>query len=210
MAYQRKDAFYRRAKNEGLRSRAAFKLSQIAKDERLFRRGDRVIDLGAWPGGWLQVAAQLIGPQGRLVGCDLRKIDTLPGQVKSFVGDITSPDLQAQLIESCGGLADVLLSDLAPQLSGVRERDEARAVALVDCVLDFATRALRPGGHLVIKLFMNASYDASVRRLRQMFRSVRTTRPDATRKGSAELYAVALGYRGGGLVTSLPTSIDRP
>jgi 23S rRNA (uridine2552-2'-O)-methyltransferase len=196
VAYQRKDAFYRRAKNEGLRSRAAFKLTQIADQHRLFRHGDRVIDIGAWPGGWLQVVAPLVGPQGVVVGCDLKTIDALPGRLTCITGDFTLPEIQTRLIEACGGVADVLLSDLAPPLSGVRHRDEARATALVECVLDFATRALRPGGHLVIKLFMNASYEGSIGHLRRMFRSVRTTRPDATRKGSAELYAVALGYRG--------------
>lgn len=197
MPYQRKDAFYRRAKNQGLRSRAAYKLSQIARDEPLFRRGDCVIDLGAWPGGWLQVAAAVVGPRGRVVGCDLRKIEALPGVI-GLLGDVTDPAVQARVLEACGGQADVLLSDLAPQLTGIRARDDARAAALVDCVLDFAARALRPGGNLVIKLFMGPSYKAGMARLRSMFTHVRTTRPDATRKGSAELYAIALGYRGAG------------
>jgi 23S rRNA (uridine2552-2'-O)-methyltransferase len=98
------------------------------------------------------------------------------------------------LIEACGGAADVLLSDLAPQLSGVRDRDEARATELVECVLDFAVRALRPGGNLVVKLFMNPCYEAAVARLKASFARVRTTRPDATRKGSAEIYALAFDY----------------
>jgi 23S rRNA (uridine2552-2'-O)-methyltransferase len=194
VAYRRKDAFYRRAKDEGLRSRAAFKLTQIAENERLIRRGDRVIDLGAWPGGWLQVARDLVGPEGRVVGCDLRKIEALPGRVDLVIGDVTSPEVQQKLIDACGGAADVLLSDLAPQLSGVRDRDEARATELVECVLEFASRALRPGGNLVVKLFMSPSYDAMVARLKAAFERVRTTRPEATRKGSAEIYALAFGH----------------
>jgi 23S rRNA (uridine2552-2'-O)-methyltransferase len=196
VAYKRKDSYYRRAKTEGFRSRAAYKLQEIAKADRLFRRGDRVIDVGAWPGGWLQVALQFTGSEGRLVGCDLRSIDPLPGPVTLITGDIAKPEVQRQVLDACGGCANVVLSDLAPQLSGVRDRDEARAAELVDCVLAFAEDALRPGGSLVVKLFMNSSYDAVIKRLRTLFDRVRTTRPDATRKGSAELYAVALGYRG--------------
>jgi 23S rRNA (uridine2552-2'-O)-methyltransferase len=196
VAYKRKDAFYRRAKSEGFRSRAAYKLLEIAKEDRIFRRGDRVIDIGAWPGGWLQIALQFIGAEGRLVGCDLRPVEPIGGPTFLFTGDIASPELQARILEACGGPADVLISDLAPQLSGIRDRDEARASELIDCVLDFALTALRPGGNLVIKLFMNSSYEGTIARLRSMFRRVRTTRPDATRKGSAELYAVATGYAG--------------
>lgn len=196
MAYKRKDSFYRRAKAAGFRSRAAYKLQEIARADRLFRRGDRVIDVGAWPGGWLQVALELTGPDGRLVGCDLRPIDAISGPVTLIAGDITSPDTRRQLLEACGGRADVVLSDLAPQLSGIRDRDEARSAELVDAVLDFVGLALRPGGNLVVKLFMNPAYETAIARLRARFRRVRTTRPEATRKGSAELYAVALGYRG--------------
>lgn len=206
VAYQRKDSFYRRAKTQGFRSRAAYKLQQIAESDRIFRQGDRVIDIGAWPGGWLQVAAQLVGPKGKVVGCDLRRIDPIPGPVSLFTGDITAAEVRRELIDACGGTADVILSDLAPQLSGIRDRDEARQGALVDCVLDFASVALRPGGNLVVKLFMNSSYEPAVARLRSLFRRVRTTRPDATRKGSAELYAIASGYRGADCGTGNPDS----
>jgi len=196
VAYKRKDSYYRRAKAAGFRSRAAYKLQEIAKTDRLFRRGDRVIDVGAWPGGWLQAALEFTGPEGRLVGCDLRSIDPIPGPVALIAGDITSPAIQHQLVAACGGQADVILSDLAPQLSGIRDRDEALAGELVDCVLDFTALALRPGGSLVIKLFMNASYESTIERVRTLFGRVRTTRPDATRKGSAELYAIASGFLG--------------
>jgi 23S rRNA (uridine2552-2'-O)-methyltransferase len=196
VAYQRKDSYYRRAKAAGFRSRAAYKLQEIAKTDRLIRRGDRVIDIGAWPGGWLQAALEFTGPEGRLVGCDLRSIDPIPGPITLITGDITSPAIQHQLIDICGGQADVILSDLAPQLSGIRDRDEAKAKELVDCVLDFTTLALRSDGRLVIKLFMNASYESTIGHVRSLFSRVRTTRPDATRKGSAELYAIASGFRG--------------
>lgn len=195
--YQRKDAFYQRAKAVGYRSRAAFKLLQLAERHRFFHRGDRVVDIGAWPGGWLQVAAQHVGPTGRAIGVDVQPIEPLPNRtVITLVGDITDRRTQERVTESCGGKADVLLSDLAPKLSGVRARDEAQAQALTECVLRLAEQVLRPGGTLVIKLFMGSELPRFVARLRALYRDVRTTRPAATRKESSEIYAVATGFRG--------------
>lgn len=195
--YRRKDAFYARAKAAGYRSRAAYKLLQLAQRQRLFRRGDRVVDLGAWPGGWLQVAAAEVGPQGTVIGVDLQPIAPLPErQVTTVVGDITDPGVQQQIAQLCGGKADVLLSDLAPKLTGVRARDEAQIDALAASVLECACRLLRPGGTLVVKLFVSATTAAYVDRLRQLFREVRMTRPEATRKRSAEIYAIATGFSG--------------
>ena len=195
--YQRKDAFYARAKAVGYRSRAAFKLEQLAQRFRLFRRGDRVVDLGAWPGGWLQVAARHVGPTGKVVGIDLQPIDSLPERtIFTICGDVTSAGVQAQVETLCDGKVDVVLSDLAPKLSGVRARDEARMQELAACVLDFTTRLLKPNGRLVVKLFMNPDLQTYLVQLRTLFQDVRTTRPEATRKGSAEVYALASGFRG--------------
>ena len=153
--YQRKDAFYARAKAVGYRSRAAFKLEQLAQRFRLFRRGDRVVDLGAWPGGWLQVAARHVGPTGTVVGIDLQPIDPLPERhVATICGDVTSADVQAEVRTLCGGKVDLVLSDLAPKLSGIQARDEARMQVLGATVLEFATRLLKPNGRLVMKRFM--------------------------------------------------------
>lgn len=196
--YRRKDSFYTRAKAVGYRSRAAFKLSQLAQQARLFRRGDRVLDLGAWPGGWLQVAAELVGPSGRVVGVDLRRIEALPHEnVRTVVGDIVEEVTQRRMLEECGGRADVILSDLAPKLSGVRARDEAQADALAQSVLALAERVLKPGGKLVVKLFMGAAATRFVGQLRLRFGNVRTTRPEATRKGSSEMYAIAADFHAG-------------
>lgn len=193
--YRRKDAFYTRAKATGYRSRAAFKLSQLAKQVRLFRRGDRVLDLGAWPGGWLQVAAELVGPSGRVVGVDLQGIEALTQpNVRTLVGDISDAETQRRMLEECGGRVDVILSDLAPKLSGVRARDEAQAEALAQTVLAVAERMLRPGGNLLIKLFMGEAATRVVGQLRSRFATVRTTRPQATRKGSSEIYAIAIDF----------------
>lgn len=195
VVYRRKDSFYTRAKTAGYRSRAAFKLEELATTERLLRRGDTVIDIGAWPGGWLQVAARLVGPGGRVIGIDLQPIAPLPDpHVSVIAGDITLAGVQEQVLQRCGGQADVVLSDLAPKLTGVRVRDEARAQALVENVLEFARRVLRPGGVFIVKLFMSDELPQFTARLRGFFRAVRTTRPEATRKASSEIYAVATGF----------------
>jgi 23S rRNA (uridine2552-2'-O)-methyltransferase len=195
MTYQRKDAFYARAKDAGYRSRAAYKLLELAPRYRLIRRGNHVVDLGAWPGGWLQVAAQLAGPQGRVVGVDLQPIDRLSGSVETVAGDAGDPAVQERIRTLCGGRVDVVLSDMAPKLSGVRDRDTAQAVALAEAALDIAAQLLTPGGRLLLKVFTAPETDALVRAARPRFETVKLTRPEASRKGSAELYLVALGFR---------------
>jgi 23S rRNA (uridine2552-2'-O)-methyltransferase len=195
--YQRKDALYTRAKASGYRSRAAFKLLQLAQRARLFRRGDHVLDLGAWPGGWLQVAAELVGPTGKVVGIDLQPIEPLPQKyVTTLVGDIADELTQRRIVEACQGKVDIVLSDLAPKLSGVRARDEARTEALAVCALKVGEEVLRPGGKLVMKLFTGDAATRLVRELRGRFDDVRATRPEATRKGSSEIYATAAGFHG--------------
>ncbi|MFI5394757.1 MAG: RlmE family RNA methyltransferase [Candidatus Binatia bacterium] len=196
--YQRKDAFYTRAKTAGYRSRAVFKLLQLAQGGRLLRRGDHVVDLGAWPGGWLQVASELVGPAGTVVGVDLRPIKPLPQKnVVTLVGDIAAASTQREVARACRGRADVILSDLAPKLSGVRARDEAQTQVLAECVFAFVEKILKPGGKLVVKLFMGDDLPRYVEQLRTRFTDVRTTRPEATRKGSAEIYVIASSFRGG-------------
>ena len=194
--YRRKDAYYARAKAVGYRSRAAFKLLQLTEHTRLIRAGDRVVDMGAWPGGWLQVAAQQVGAAGRVIGVDIQPIEPVPARnVITIAGDVTDPATRTRAAEACGGKADVLLSDLSPKLTGVRARDEAHAQALADSLLEFAGEILKPGGHLIVKLFMGGGASEYVARLRARFHNVRVTRPPATRKGSAEMYAIATGFR---------------
>lgn len=192
--YERKDRYYRQAKAEGLRSRAAFKLEDVARD--LIRPGDRVVDLGAWPGGWLQVAARRVGAAGRVVGVDLRPIAPLGlRNVCTIVGDAADPQTLAQVREALGGPADVVLSDMAPALTGVKTHDQARAEALVREALAAARVLLRPGGRMVCKLFMGPGYGRLVAEIEGVFERVSVTRSQATRKGSAELYAIARGFK---------------
>ena len=197
MTYRRKDAYYRRARAAGYRARSAYKLSQLDSRFRLLRRGDVVVDLGAWPGGWLQVALEAVGPHGRVVGVDLVAIDPLASPNLRLVGgDVRDPSTWRAVLEHLGRPADVVLSDLAPKLTGIRATDDARSSELVEAVLEMLPAILRPGGNLVVKLFMGHTFDVATAELRRRFQEFRTTRPDATRKASAEVYGVGRGYRG--------------
>ena len=197
MTYRRKDAYYRRARAAGYRARSAYKLSQLDSRFRLLRRGDVVVDLVAWPGGWLQVALEAVGPHGRVVGVDLVAIDPLASPNLRLVGgDVRDPSTWLAVLEHLGRPADVVLSDLAPKLSGIRETDEARSSELVTAVVEMLPTVLRTGGNLLIKLFMGGAFDLATAELHRRFEEFRATRPAATRKASAEVYGVARGYRG--------------
>jgi 23S rRNA (uridine2552-2'-O)-methyltransferase len=197
VTYQRKDAHYRRAKAEGLRARSAFKLAELDDRYRLLRKGDRVVDLGAWPGGWLQIALERIGARGRLVGIDLVPIEPLPARnVDLMVADVRDPDVRGRIADLLGGLADVVLSDVAPKLTGVRDVDDARCAEAFAAVVAALPGLLRPGGRALVKIFMGAGYRENLSRLRALFEDVASTRPEASRRGSAELYAIARGFRG--------------
>jgi len=194
--YDRKDALYRRAKEEGYRSRAAYKLAELQRRLRLMRRGDAVVDLGAWPGGWLQVAAAQVGAAGRVLGIDVVAIEPLPdAHVVVLQADVTDPALPARACELLGRPADVVLSDMAPKLSGVAPRDAARSEELLEAAHRFAIATLRPGGTLVLKSFGGPESEAIRTALRPSFGRVKFVGVEATRKGSSELYLVATGYR---------------
>jgi len=198
MAYDRKDHFHQRAKREGYRSRAAYKLLEIQQSQRLLRPGQRVIDLGCWPGGWLQVAAEAVGRKGRVVGVDLAAIDPpLDNEnVIAFCADLTQPTVVEELIERLGGPADVLLSDAAPKLSGIRAADQAREGALLEGVEALLGQLLRPGGTLLIKILEGPDAVLVDRRLRREFESAKTVKPSASRRGSSERYLFGRGYKG--------------
>jgi len=193
--YERKDALYRRAKREGLRSRAAYKLDELQREHRLLRPGDRVADLGCWPGGWMQVTAEIVGPSGRVVGVDLEAIDPLPYEnAIAIQGDLGDPTVTERILEALGGLADVVLSDAAPKLTGVRATDRAREEALVEAIEAMLRRLLRPGGSFVAKLLDSPETQAFVGRIRPRFATARVTKSQATRKGSSEKYLIARDF----------------
>jgi 23S rRNA (uridine2552-2'-O)-methyltransferase len=189
--YDRKDPTYHAARKAGLRSRAGIKL------EDLLAPGRRVVDLGCWPGAWLQVASARVGRSGCVVGVDLVAVDPLPlDNVTTIVGDAGDAQIQQQIVEAAGGPIDVVLSDLSPKLTGVRATDQAREEALVEVAIDFARRVLVPGGRLLVKLFSGVE-QAMTKKLREEFQTVTAFRPPSTRKGSSEIYVAAVGKRSG-------------
>lgn len=196
--YDRKDHFHRRAKREGYRSRAAFKLLEIQRGQRLLRPGQRVIDLGCWPGGWLQVAAEAVGPKGRVVGVDLAAIDPpLKNEnVIAFCADLTQPIVIEELIERLGRPADVVLSDAAPKLTGIRAADHSREGALLEGVEALLGGLLCAGGTLLVKILDGPDAVLVDRRLRRQFETAKTVKPSASRRGSRERYLLGRGYKG--------------
>ena len=199
-SYERKDHFYRRAKSEGFRSRAAYKLAEIQRAQQLLCPGDRVVDLGCWPGGWLQVASAAVGPTGRVVGVDLAAIDSpLENEnVIALCGDIAEASVAEAILAALGGPANVLLSDAAPKLSGIRAVDRAREEALLEAIEARISELLRPRGALLLKILEGPEAQAVDRRLRARFERAKTVKAAASRKGSTERYLLARGYRGAG------------
>jgi 23S rRNA (uridine2552-2'-O)-methyltransferase len=194
--YERKDAVYRRAKREGFRSRAAFKLTELDRLFSLLRPGQRIVDLGCWPGGWLQVCADRVGPRGRVIGVDLAETEAVERpNVVVLTADVYDESLPARVREALGGPADLVLSDLAPKLSGIAASDSARHAALVHRAAELARAWLAPEGAFLAKLFMDAEYQALIRDLRATFSAVKSRKLDTTRKGSSELYVCGRGLK---------------
>ena len=198
--YQRKDHFHQRAKREGFRSRAAYKLQEIQRAHGLLRPGARVVELGCWPGGWLQVAAAAVGPAGRVVGIDRVAVEPplKNANVITLIGDLEDPALPARVREALGGPADVLLSDASPKLTGVRATDRAREEELLLAVERWIPRLLRPGGALLVKLLEAPEAAEVARRMAGRFERTGSVRPSSTRKGSRERYLLARGLRAQG------------
>ncbi|MFP4545388.1 MAG: RlmE family RNA methyltransferase [Methanomassiliicoccales archaeon] len=192
---KRKDQYYKMAKKRNYRSRASFKLKQIDRKFRIMRRGDTVLDLGAAPGGWLQVAKENVGPKGKVVGVDLQRIQPIDG-VETVRGDLREGETMDRVL-SLVGEADVILSDMSPNISGNYSMDHARSVGLVEAALEVCRRALRPGGTLVAKVFQGDMLDDLQREVRSMFEQVKLHSPKASRDASSEIYIIARGYNGG-------------
>ena len=186
------DRFYRAAKKQSYRSRAAIKLSQIDLRYGLFESGDVVVDLGAAPGGWSQVARERIGAKGRVIAVDLAAISPIEG-VEILRGDFTRPEIQAELFETLRKPADVVMSDTSPKLSGNRSLDVARTLDLAEAALSLATRSLRPDGRFLVKVFQGAGYPPFVRRVGERFEAVKGVKPTASTATSAEIYVLAMG-----------------
>lgn len=185
------DPFVQQAKKLGYRSRAAFKLLELDARDHLFRPGMVVVDLGASPGGWAQVAAAKVGPRGRVLAVDILEMAPIPG-VEFVQADFTQPEAARALAARLGPASvDLVLSDMAPNISGIGVADQARATSLAEAALDFARTHLKPGGTLVVKLFQGAGFEDFVRQARQAFRRVAVRKPAASRSRSREVYLLA-------------------
>ena len=179
----------------GLPSRAAFKIEEILARNRLVPKNAKIVDLGCAPGGWLAILAQAVGPGGRVVGVDLAPVKNPPADVITIAGDILDVSVAARVANELSGRANLVTSDLAPKLTGIAARDEARSRELIDAALAFAVAILAPGGAMVAKLFMGAEFKQVVDSFKRHFVNVEVTRTKASRPGSAELYIVARDFR---------------
>ncbi|HEY5300245.1 MAG TPA: RlmE family RNA methyltransferase, partial [Acetobacteraceae bacterium] len=193
LARQLNDPYVRAAQREGWRSRAAFKLIELDDRFRLIRRGALVLDLGAAPGGWTQVAVRR--GAGVVVGLDLLAIKPVAG-ASLIQGDFQDAEMPARLTAALGGAADLVLSDMAPNTTGHNATDHLRIMALAELALSFATEVLAPGGAFVCKVFQGGSERAMLEAMKRRFELVRHAKPPASRKESSELYVVATGFRG--------------
>ncbi len=190
------DIFVQRAQKEGYRSRAVYKLMEINDKDQILRRGMSVLDLGSAPGGWSQVAAKLVGEAGRVVASDILSMDALPDVV--FVqGDFTEQETYDRIVASLNDKPlDVVLSDMAPNMSGMPEVDQPRSMYLVELATELAERALAPGGAFITKVFQGEGFEPWFRQIRDRFDRVTTRKPEASRPRSREVYIVASGFKG--------------
>ena len=194
--YDPRDFYFRKAKKEGLRARSAFKIDEILRRHRLLGKGDAVLDLGAAPGGFLQILADAVGEEGVAVGVDLEPIRAMGRpQVRTAVVDLLQPDALDRIRVLHAGRFDLVASDMAPKTIGVKVTDEARSLELVRTALRVAEATLRRGGAFVAKVFMGGDFPALKKELQSRFETVRIVRPRATRESSYEVYVLGKGFR---------------
>lgn len=189
------DEYVKRAQEEGYRSRAAYKLMEIDEKDRLLRPGLTVVDLGAAPGGWSQLAARLMGGQGAVIALDVLPMEPLPG-VEFIQGDFRETAVLERLMAMLNGRpVDLVISDMAPNTSGIKAVDQPRGMYLAELALDFAGQCLRSGGDLLVKVFQGEGFDPFLKSLRAGFATVAPRKPKASRARSAERYLLARNYR---------------
>lgn len=194
--YNRKDYLYKRAKDEGFRSRAAYKLREINDKYRIISSDSLVLDLGAWPGGWLQYISTVLGPKGKAVGIDLQKIDDLADErISCIQGDIRDENVLNEAKAISGSYFTVVVSDMSPKLSGIKEADQAACVGLAESALEISRQMLKPGGSFICKVFKGAETDNFVKTCRLKFQKVIRSELDATRKTSNEFYIIGTGFK---------------
>lgn len=190
LSRQASDPYVKQARSRGYRARAAFKLIELDERDRFFRPGQHVADLGAAPGSWAQVATERVGPEGRVVALDILPMEPLEG-VEFIQGDFRENDVLERLEALVGEKVDLVLSDMAPNISGIAASDQARSMDLAELALEFSRQWLEPGAVFVVKLFQGEGFDGFVREARKTFSNVRLRKPAASRKQSREIYLVA-------------------
>lgn len=189
------DQFVKKAQAEGYRSRAVYKLLEIQEKDRLIKPGMTVVDLGAAPGGWSQVAAQIVGGKGKVIASDILEMEPIDG-VEFIQGDFREQAVYDALLNSLGSAdADVVFSDMAPNMSGTKAIDQPASMYLADLAFDLAIKVLRHEGSFLIKLFHGTEFDQYLQQLKQHFKKVITRKPKASRPRSNEVYALAVGYK---------------
>ena len=190
------DPFVKQAQKDGYRSRASYKLLEIQEKDRLIRPGMSVIDLGAAPGGWSQVTSRLIGGQGRLIASDILEMDSI-ADVTFIQGDFTQDEVLQRILEAVGDShVDLVISDMAPNMSGTPAVDMPRAMFLCELALDLATRVLKPGGDFLIKIFQGEGFDVYLKDVRSKFDKVQMRKPSSSRDRSREQYLLGRGFKG--------------
>jgi 23S rRNA (uridine2552-2'-O)-methyltransferase len=193
--FNRKDAFYKKAKQEGYKSRAAYKLMEINKKYSLIKKGDIVLDAGAAPGGWSQVALDIIGEKGKVVGVDLLELRGIENNNFTFIqGDLTKKDTLDQVLAICDKY-DVVISDAAPNTSGQKFVDHANSIEIVKLIFEFAKKVLKNNGNFLFKLFDGEDREKFIKELKLKFSMVKIIKPDSTRKNSFEIYVVCKGMK---------------
>ena len=196
-AERKQEQYYKMAKKNNYRSRASYKLKQINKRFKLIEPESYVLDLGAAPGGWSQVALEIMGEEGVVVGVDLQWIR--PFEEENFIGikgDFTTEDIQKKIKKAMEGKANVVLSDASPKLSGIKDMDNLRSAELAETVLKICDSLLERNGSLIMKVFQGAEYENIIKKIKEKFKIVKTTKPESSRKSSTEMYVVAKGFRG--------------
>ena len=189
------DHYVQKAQKMGLRSRAVFKLEAIQEKDRLLKSGMTVVDLGAAPGGWSQLSADLVGASGQVIACDILPMDPLAG-VDFLQGDFREESVLDTLLNRIGGnTVDIVLSDMAPNMSGNGSVDQARSMYLCELALDMCHSVLKPNGAFVIKVFQGEGFDQFFRDVKSAFKVLKTRKPDSSRARSREVYLVATGYK---------------
>lgn len=193
-----KDHFFKKAKEKGFRARSVFKLEELQQRFHILKRGQKVVDLGCAPGSFLQFAAKIIGPEGKIIGFDIKPVADFHNPViKTFVASVLEADIASIITEELG-TTDSIISDIAPNTSGIKELDHGRSIELNRAIVEISKKTLKPHGDMLLKVFDGSEFPAFVKEVKVLFQEVKIVKPEASRSRSREVYVLCLGYRSSG------------